>query len=174
MIQFLQPFNGGRIVDAKVTWRGKLAFSGSANSGFTLPLDADAGVGGEESGFRPMELLATGLAACTAMDVISILGKKRQNVTDFEVAVHAEQAVDHPHVFTRAVLTYKVTGKELSETAVVRSIELSATRYCPAQAMLENSFPIKLLYEIYEDEGEGKRRQVGSGEYIKFAAPINP
>ena len=151
-----------------------MAFSGTADTGFSLPLDAGAEVGGEESGFRPMELIATGLVACTAMDVISILGKKRQNVTDFEVAVHTEQAGAHPHVFTSAVLTYRVTGKELNEAAVVRSIELSVTRYCPAQAMLEKSFPIKLMYEIYADEGEGKRRLVGSGEYIKFGAPINP
>ena len=151
-----------------------MAFSGTADTGFSIPLDAAADVGGEESGFRPMELIATGLAACTAMDVISILGKKRQTVTDFEVAVHTEQAEAHPHVFTSAVITYRVTGKDLSSAAVVRSIELSATRYCPAQAMLEKSFPIKLMYEIYEAEEEGKRRLVQSGEYIKFAAPINP
>jgi putative redox protein len=151
-----------------------LSFSGTANTGFSAPLDADASVGGEESGFRPMELIAVGLAGCTAMDVISILGKKRQNVTDFEVAAHARQAGDHPHVFTSAVITYRVTGKGLSEAAVLRSIELSATRYCPAQAMLENSFPIRLMYEIFEDQGEGRRELVSSGEYIKDAAPINP
>ncbi len=161
-------------MDAKVTWQGKMAFQGSADTGFTVPLDAAASVGGEESGFRPLELIATGLAACTAMDVISILGKKRQNVTAFEVSVHTEQADTHPHVFTSAVITYRVSGVELSEAAVVRSIELSVTRYCPAQAMLEKAFPIKLMYEVYEDEGEGKRRMLGSGEYLKLAAPLNP
>lgn len=161
-------------MDAKVTWKGKLAFTASADTGFELPLDADSSVGGEESGFRPLELIAAGLAGCTAMDVISILTKKQQKVTDFEVSVHTEQASSHPHVFTSALITYQVTGEQLSEAAVVRSIELSTTRYCPAQAMLEKAFPIKLMYEIYEVNSEGKRILTHSGEYQKVIAPIEP
>lgn len=151
-------------MEAKVTWKQRLTFSGTADSGFEVPLGAEAGVGGDEDGFRPMELIATGLAGCTAMDVISILQKKRQEVTAFEVQVHAERAQEHPKVFTRAVIDYHVTGRGVDEAAVLRAIELSATRYCPAQAMFVKIFPMTLRYHIFEDE-DGKRRLVKSGVY---------
>lgn len=152
-------------MDAHVTWQGKLSFVGSADSGFQLPLGAGESVGGDDDGFRPMELIATGLAGCTAMDVISILAKKRQDVTAFDVQVHTERAEKHPKVFTHAIIDYIVVGHHLDETAVVRSIELSATRYCSAHAMLAKVFPIELLYHIYEDEGDGRRSLVSSGEF---------
>lgn len=147
-------------MDASVTWKGKMAFEAEAGTSFKLDLDADAGVGGEGNGFRPMQLIAMGLAGCTAMDVISILSKKRQAVTDFQVQVHAGRAAEHPKVFTEAVIEYLVTGKGIDEASVVRAIELSATRYCPAQAMLSKAFPIQLEYAIYEDLGEGQRELV--------------
>lgn len=144
-------------MDAKVTWHRGLTFTGSADSGFEVPLDARPEVGGEDDGFRPMELMAVSLAGCTAIDVVSILQKKRQEVTAFEVRVHADQAEGHPKVFTCAVIDYQVNGHNVDETAVVRALELSATKYCPAQAMLGKVFPIELRYEIYEDEGDGKK-----------------
>jgi putative redox protein len=152
-------------MEAKVLWNGNLAFQGSAESGFDLPLDAEVGVGGEAEGFLPMELLAAGLAGCTAMDVISILTKKRQDVTSFEVQVHADRAETHPKVFTHAVIEYFVTGHSVNEAAVIRSIELSTTTYCPAQAMLSQVMPIELIYHIYEEQGDGKRLLVTSGIY---------
>jgi putative redox protein len=77
-------------MDAKVIWQQGLTFTGTADSGFSVPLGADPGVGGADDGFHPLELMAVSLAGCTAMDVISILKKKRQDVTAFEVSVHAE------------------------------------------------------------------------------------
>lgn len=156
-------------MEAKVNWHGKLTFTGSADSGFQLPLGSDPGVGGDDDGFRPMELLAIGLAGCTAMDVISILSKKRQEVTDFEVQVHAGRAVEHPKVITEAVIEYFVTGRNLDETAILRAIELSATRYCPAQSMFSKLMPIAMKYHIYEDRGEGQRDLVKSGIYTPVA-----
>ena len=99
------------------------------------------------------------------MGVISILAKKRQDVTAFDVQVHAERAESHPKVFTHAVIDYIVVGHGVDETAVVRAIELSATRYCPAHAMLGKVFPIEMHYHIYEDEGEGQRSLVIRGVY---------
>lgn len=151
-------------MDAKVTWNGRMSFTGSADTGFSVPLGAEASVGGDEDGFRPMELILTGLAGCTAMDVVSILQKKRQDVTAFDVRVHAERAEDHPKVVTSAVLEYQVSGHALDEAAVLRAIELSATRYCPAQAMFRSVFPMILKYAIFEDEGENRRRLVKQGE----------
>lgn len=151
--------------NVKVTWKGKLAFTGSAGTGFEVPLDARKDVGGDENGFRPMQLIAVGLAGCTAMDVISIMQKKRQDVTDFEVQVHADRAEEHPRVFTRATIEYHLTGRGLDEAAVRRSIELSATRYCPGQAMLSQVFPMDLVYKIYEAGENGERQLVTSGKY---------
>jgi putative redox protein len=158
------------MMEARVTWQGRLSFIGTADSGYQLPLGTDKSVGGDEDGFRPMELIATGLAGCTAMDVVSILTKKRQDVTAFEIQVHAERAENHPKVFTHAIIDYIVTGHGVGETAVVRSIELSATRYCPAQAMLGKVFPIEIHYSIYEDEGDGRRSLVSHGDYT-LASP---
>ncbi len=153
-------------MDAQVTWYDRMTFTGSADTGFEVSLGADPSVGGDNDGFRPMELIATGLAGCTAMDVISILRKKRQQVTDFEVQVHADQAGQHPHVFTRVVIEYFVSGRELDESAVVRSIQLSSERYCPAQAMFHRVMPIDLIFHIYEDMGNGKKDLVKSGQYL--------
>jgi putative redox protein len=151
-------------LDAKVTWNGRMSFTGTADTGFSVPLGAEAAVGGDEDGFRPMELILTGLAGCTAMDVVSILQKKRQEVTAFNVRVHTERAEEHPKVVTSAVLEYQVSGHVLDEAAILRAIELSATRYCPAQAMFRSVFPMTLKYTIFEDEGENQRRLVKQGE----------
>jgi putative redox protein len=116
-----------------------------------------------------MELIATGLAGCTAMDVISILRKKRQQITAFEVKVHSDRSSEHPKVFTRAVIEYVVTGVNVDEAAVRRAIELSTERYCPAQAMFKGVFPMQLCYSIYEEQ-DGKRNLVTSGEYTPASA----
>ena len=152
-------------MNASVTWQQGLSFTGKADSGYEVPLGAEPEVGGASDGFEPIELMAVSLAGCTAMDVISILTKKKQKVTGFEVKVKTERATEFPKVFTHAVITYLVTGHEVDEVALVRSIELSATKYCPAQAMLAKVFPIELAYELYEDEGSGKKRLAKKGVY---------
>ena len=150
---------------AKVSWNEKMSFTGRAETGFEVPLDTYPAFGGENGGFRPMELMALSLAGCTAMDVLSILKKKRQNLTGFEVKVNAERAEEHPKVFTEANIEYLVTGHGVEEKALVRAIELSATRYCPAQGMLAQVFPIHLNYQIFEDNGEGEKELVVKGTW---------
>ncbi len=152
-------------MNASVTWRQGMSFTGKADSGYEVPLGAEPEVGGARDGFEPLELMVVSLAGCTAMDVISILGKKKQNVTQFEVKVKTERATEFPKVFTHATIKYLVTGHAVDEVAVVRSIELSATKYCPAQAMLGKVFPIDLEYEIFEDEGNEKKRLTKKGSY---------
>jgi len=146
-----------------VNWKADMTFIGTPDSGFSVQMDAGSSFGGTNSGVRPLEMIALGLAGCTAMDVMSVLQKKRQHVTQFEVQMNAPRSADHPKVFTSAVITYVVTGTNVDETALLRSIELAATKYCPAQAMLEQVFPMDLHYEIYEDEGNGKRRLTYQG-----------
>jgi putative redox protein len=135
---------------ASVTWDHGLTFAGTADSGFTVNLGSSPKVGGDDDGFRPMELILTGLIGCTAMDVISILRKKRQDVTNFKVMADAEQASSHPHVFTSVHIHYIVEGRNVDPKAVERAIELSETRYCPAQAMLAAVVDMNLTYEIVE------------------------
>jgi len=159
-------------VDAKVTWNGRMSFDGTSGTGFHLPLDGDPAAGGENSGYRPMELLAIGLAGCTAMDVISILTKKRQVVTGFEVRVHLDRAEAHPKVFTSAVIDYEISGQGIDEAAVRRAIELSTVRYCPAQAMFGQLIPIRLLYTIHEQVQDGSCELVVSGEFIPEAEQV--
>ncbi|MDT8342651.1 MAG: OsmC family protein [Longimicrobiales bacterium] len=152
-------------MDAKVIWRGGLGFTGSAESGFQLPLGADPEVGGEGDGFRPMELFLVGLAGCTAMDVVSIVLKKRQDLKVFEVRVEAARAEEHPRVFTEAAIRYEFTGHEIGEAAVRRAIELSATAYCPAQAMLARIMPIRLTYALFEGDSAEDREEVLEGSW---------
>ncbi|UCF61511.1 MAG: OsmC family protein [Anaerolineaceae bacterium] len=137
-------------MNARVIWKNKLTFTGTADTGFSLPLGADPKVGGDNDGFRPMELFAIGLAGCTAMDVISILQKKRQDITHFEVFVEADRASDYPRVFTDINITYEITGRGVQESAVKRAIDLSEEKYCPAHAMLRKAASINCTYTISE------------------------
>jgi putative redox protein len=148
-------------MDVTLNWKSKLAFEGVANSGFQQRMDTDESVGGENTAGRPMEFIAMGLAGCTAMDVISILQKKQQAISDFQVKVHTENSKEHPKVFTSAIIEYIVTGVNIDEDAVRRAIQLSAEKYCPAQAMLSKAFPIKLTYNIFDENG----LLIKTGEY---------
>lgn len=148
---------------ANVTWQKDMVFIGKAASGFPIQMDSDPSYGGTNSGVRPMEMIALGLAGCIAMDVLSILQKKRQQITQFEVKIDAPRSPEYPMVFTNAVITYVVAGRSVNEQAVLRSIELTATKYCPAQIMLGRAFPMDLHYEIYEDEADGMKRLTYQG-----------
>lgn len=148
-------------MDAKVTWQEGLSFIGVADGGHSIQLNSNA----NPDAAGPMEMIAISLAGCTAMDVISILEKKQQDVKQFEVKVHADRASEYPKVYTKALLEYVVTGHHIDEKALLRAIELSMTKYCPVHAMLSKAFPIKLTYSIYEDEGEENRKLVKHGDY---------
>ena len=137
-------------MDAKVIWKQKMSFEGTADSGFKIPLGTSSDFGGNDDGFRPLELLAIGLAGCTAMDVISILAKKKQEVKNFEVRVHVDRASEHPKVFTHLVIEYVVSGKNLDQAAVERAVELSETKYCSAQAMFKKIAPMELKITVKE------------------------
>ena len=137
-------------MEAKAIWKSNMSFEGVSDSGFSVSLGTVPEVGGDDDGFRPMELIAIGIAGCTAMDVMSILQKKRQEVTSFEVIVHAERAAEHPKVFTRLTTEYVIGGKELSREAVERAVELSETKYCPAQSMFKKIVPMDLKITYLE------------------------
>jgi putative redox protein len=138
-------------VNATVSLDHGMTFLATANSGFTVQTGASPSVGGDDDGPRPLELMLLSLGSCTAMDVISILRKKRQNVTSFDVLLDADQTDSHPHVFTHIMVKYVIRGHNVSPAAVERAIELSVTKYCPAQAMLEKAVTIEQSYEIIEE-----------------------
>jgi putative redox protein len=119
--------------------------------GFRIDLDAEEGVGGRGAGTPPMRLLLLGMAGCTAMDVISILRKKQQQVSGLKVEVRGGRVDEHPRVYDRMEVVYRVRGKGVDRKAVERAIELSETRYCPAIAMLAKAARIANRYEIEEE-----------------------
>ena len=130
-------------MDAKVTWKQNMSFEGTGPSKFTLPLGTSPESGGDNDGFHPMELVLIGLAGCTGMDVISILRKKQQQVTGFEVKVHGERATEHPKVFTDITVEYIVKGYQIDPAAVQRSVDLSVEKYCSVEAMLKKAVKIQ-------------------------------
>lgn len=136
-------------MEVSLTWKNGLSFSGrGGNSGYSLDVSADKDIGGAEDGFQPMELVALGLASCTGVDVMSILQKKRQEISGLEVKVETQKEEQHPRVWTQVMIEYIVTGKNVDPAAVERAIQLSREKYCPAQNMLKLAVKIESRYEI--------------------------
>jgi putative redox protein len=121
-----------RIRSATIVHEGGNRFVATTGSGRTI-VYGDAVAGGELS---PVESVAVALAACSAMDVISIATKKRQEISSYRIHVEATQRDEYPQVLTHAIVTHEVEGPVVEEAAVRRAIELSATKYCPVNAML--------------------------------------
>jgi len=131
-------------------WVNNLSFMAKANSNHWVTMDADPKVGGENSASRPLEMLLMGLGGCTGMDVVSILKKMRAPLQDFELEIEAEQAPDHPKVFTKIHIKFIFYGNGIKKQNVERAIELSEEVYCSASAMLKKTAEIKTSYEIRE------------------------
>jgi putative redox protein len=144
-----------------------LQFTARTGSGHEIVLDDGAG----DAGPRPVEMLLVGQAGCTAMDVLSILQKKRQVVTRYEVSVTAEQRDAQPAVYTRADVLHVVEGPALDEAAVRRAIELSATKYCSVAAMLSaGTVEMHHGYRILGPDGAAPIE----GEVLVTAAGTDP
>ncbi|MBN1977027.1 MAG: OsmC family protein [Anaerolineae bacterium] len=137
---------------AQVTWVGPgLRLVGEGAQGPAIILDhVLPEEERQEGGPRPMDLLLIGLAGCTAMDVVSVLQKKRQSLTGLQTKVTAERAEEHPKVYTKIHVEYVVTGKGVKPEAVARAIELSETKYCSAMAMLRQTAEITTSYRLVE------------------------
>jgi putative redox protein len=131
-----------------MSWKGNLAFEAETESWHRILLDAKQEVGGEDKGPRPMEVLLVSLAGCTAMDVASILKKKRVNLQNMTVKVNAEQAPQHPKYFTRIDVEFNFEGKDIKEEDVKRAIELSRDKYCSVSVMLEGKAEIFYRWNI--------------------------
>ena len=137
-------------LDAQVTLREGMAFTAASGSGHEIVIDTSIDGGGQDQGPSPMELLLIGTAGCTAMDVISILRKKRQKITAYQVRVHGVRAATYPKVFTEITIEHIITGHSVDEAAVVHAIELSDTKYCSAHAMMSKTAHIITTHRIIE------------------------
>ncbi|MGQ9500957.1 MAG: OsmC family protein [Anaerolineae bacterium] len=142
------------MAQATVTLMDGMQFVAETPSGHAFIIDAVPDVGGRDTGPRPMELLAAGIASCTAMDVIAILRKMQQKVTGLKVYVNGEQAAEHPKRFTSIHIQYTIIGYGVAEDKVARAIELSQTKYCSAIASLHSGAPITFSYTILEASPE--------------------
>ena len=135
---------------ARVKWNEGVSFVAETGSGHALVLDGATDAGGRNLGPRPMELVLAGTAACTAFDVVWILRKSRQPISDCVVEADAERAADDPKVFTRIHLKYRVVGAGLNRAQVERAVKLSKEKYCSATLMLAKTAEIS--FEIAIDE----------------------
>ncbi len=139
-------------METQLKWAGNAAFIGTASSGHTVVMDGPAEGGGRNLGPRPMEMLILGMGACSTYDVVSILKKSRQEITDCEIKITSQRADSDPKVFTDIQLHFIVSGKALKEKQVERAVKLSAEKYCSASIMLGATAEITHDYEIFEVE----------------------
>lgn len=135
----------------KVTlkWDEGMSFDGAVN-GHTVRIDADASVGGKNSGPRPKALMLLSLAGCTAMDVVSILNKMKMPYDAFEVDVEADKTEDHPVVYKGFRIIYRFKGKQLDIDKINKAISLSQDKYCGVSAMYRHIGPV--TYEVILEE----------------------
>lgn len=137
---------------ARVKWVEQVAFLGETGSGHAVLMDGAPTVGGRNLGPRPMEMLLLGAGGCTSFDVVAILKKSRQQITDCVVEIEAVRASEDPKVFTQIHMHFIVTGKALKPDAVERAIKLSAEKYCSASIMLGQTAAMTHDFEIVEAE----------------------
>ena len=135
---------------ATITLQEGSTFEGVAGSGHRVTMDVAPEVGGRNLGLRPMEMVLLGLGGCTAIDVLHMLRKGRQPITDMQVELDAERADDVPKVFTRIHVHFVLTGAGLDPHKIERAIKLSATKYCSASMMLNKTAEMTHDFEIVE------------------------
>ena len=135
---------------ARVKWIEKMAFVGESESGHAVVMDASPDVGGRNLGPRPMEMLLLGTGGCSSIDVILILQKMRQQVSDCYVEIEAERAESEPKVFTKIHLHFVVKGRDIKAEAVEKAVKLSAEKYCSASIMLGATAAMTHDFEVIE------------------------
>ncbi len=141
---------------ARVRLTGRRQLVGVDSAGHSVVMDARPEYNGEGTGIRPVELVLHGLAGCTAMDVIAVLEKKRQDVRDIEVIVHGTQRTDEqPKIYTEMAVEYVVTGYGVSAEAVARAIQLSEEKYCAVKGMLGDQVTVSSSFRVVEARPAG-------------------
>lgn len=136
---------------ARVKWVEQVSFLGESESGHAVLMDGAPAAGGRNLGPRPMEMLLLGAGGCTSFDVIAILKKSRQAVTDCYVELEAERAETDPKIFTKIHMHFVVTGKDIKPETVEKAIKLSAEKYCSASIMLGKMAEITHDFEVVQE-----------------------
>ena len=136
------------IMEVTVRWINGMQFVGKTGSGHTVVMDTSTEFGGENMAPTPMELLLVALGGCTGMDVMSILRKMQVGCECMEINIKGERNDEHPRVFKKIELTYRVKGKGIPEDKVKRAVELSQEKYCPISAVLKTVADITYRVEI--------------------------
>jgi putative redox protein len=129
-------------------WKGNLRLEAKNEKGLSVQFDVPKEHGGEETALSPMENVLTSLASCSSFHVLTILKKKRPNVTGYSVEATAERREEPPRVFTKIHLKYIVKGTEITPEAVEVAIKLSEEKYCSVGGMLQKAVPITSSFEI--------------------------
>lgn len=137
---------------ATVKWLDHMSFVGESGSGHSVVMDGAPEVGGRNMGVRPMEMVLLGLGGCTSFDIVLILKRQRQAVTDCQVEVEAERASEAPKVFTRIHVHYIVKGRGLDAKKVARAVKMTAEKYCSVSIMLSASVEMSHDFEIVEEQ----------------------
>ena len=137
---------------ARVKWVEQASFLGETESNHAVLMDGPPTAGGRNLGPRPMEMLLLGAGGCTAFDVVSILKKSRQTISDCYVELDAERAETDPKVFTRIHMHFVVKGKDIKPEAVEKAIKLSAEKYCSASIMLGQTAAITHDFEVIQEQ----------------------
>ena len=135
---------------ARIKWIQDVMFLGESGSGHSVVLDGAPEAGGRNLGFRPMEMMLVGLGGCSAFDVMMLLKRGREQVTDCVVELDARRAETDPKVFTKIEMRYVVTGRSLDRKKVERAVSLSAEKYCSASAIMAKTAEITHTVEIIE------------------------
>ena len=148
--------------------RGGMAFHAEPSSGHQMDFDDRE----SNTGASPVETVLSALGACSAMDVVGILAKKRQDVTAYRILVTGIQRDEYPQVYTEVVMTHEVDGRDLSEAAIRRAIELSALKYCPVNAMI--SAGATTVHHRYRIHSEGEVRYATEGEVLATGSYRRP
>ena len=138
---------------ATVKWLDHMSFVGEAGSGHSLVMDGPPESGGRNLGVRPMEMVLLGLGGCTAFDMVLILQRQRQAISDCQVEIEAERATKVPKVFTKIHVHYIVKGKSLDAKKVERAVNMTAEKYCSVSIMLSASVELSHDFEIIEEQG---------------------
>lgn len=140
-------------METSIRWAGGVAFVCSTGDGHRIVTDGPAEDGGRGLGARPMEVVLMGMGACTSYDVVTILKKARQDVSDCRADISARRAEQDPKVFTEIHVHFTVTGRGVEAARVERAVKLSAEKYCSASIMLGKTAKITHSFEIRESDG---------------------
>jgi len=136
---------------ARVKWVEQVSFLGETESNHAVLMDGSPEAGGRNLGPRPMEMLLIGTGGCTSFDVVSILKKSRQAISDCYVELDAERSESDPKVFTRIHMHFVVKGKDIKPEVVEKAIKLSAEKYCSASIMLGQTAVITHDFEVIQE-----------------------